>query len=372
MKVLFALSALFAASTTVVADDRVVGGVEAAVGQHLYVSGFRRTETGASSCGSSLIAPDVVLTAAHCTGRGFEFVSIGSHYNSGTKDGERIKVKQFIKHPKHDAGTRSYDFAVLILEQPSKFPPVQVSFDTVAPGTPMILRGWGRTISDGPVSQSLMEVGVDSISNDQCVKVLAPRTVNEAMLCAGGKLGEDSCQGDSGGPLTVESNGSVQLVGVVSWGVGCGHLGNPGVYSRISIARDFIEPFITTSPATDSNTTNHSASPMTPTAVPITTTPTMAPITTAEVTTVPPTVTHSACPTTPTAVPITPTPTTAPITTAEVPTVAPTVTPTTASPSKCNGCSTCFYPTLNHCFPAAYTKPTCATFASLGAFWCGN
>ncbi|RQM19346.1 hypothetical protein B5M09_014010, partial [Aphanomyces astaci] len=335
MNVLFALSALFAASTTIVAEDRVVGGVEAAVGQHLYVSGFRKTETGASSCGSSLIAPDVVLTAAHCTGRGYEFVSIGSHYNSGTKDGERIKVKQFINHPKHNAVTRSYDFAVLILEQPSKFPPVQVSFDTMAPGTPMILRGWGRTISGGPVSQSLMEVGVDSISNDQCAKVLAPHTVNEAMLCAGGKLGEDSCQGDSGGPLTVESNGSVQLVGVVSWGVGCGNLGNPGVYSRISIARDFIEPFITTSPATGSNTTNHSASPMTPTAVPITTTPTMAPITTAEVPitttptmapittaevpTVAPTVTHSASPMTPTAVPITTTPTMAPITTAEVP-----------------------------------------------------
>ncbi|RQM30601.1 hypothetical protein B5M09_012955, partial [Aphanomyces astaci] len=47
-------------------------------------------------------------------------------------DGERIKVKQAIKHPKYNAGTTSYDFAILILEKPSKFPPVQVSFDTVA------------------------------------------------------------------------------------------------------------------------------------------------------------------------------------------------------------------------------------------------
>ncbi|KAF0748930.1 hypothetical protein AaE_007191 [Aphanomyces astaci] len=107
--------------------------------------------------------------------------------------------------------------------------------------------------------------------------------------------------------------------------------------SRISIAHDFIEPFITTSPTAGPITTKPSAGPMAPTAASITTTPTMAPITTAK-----------------------------------VPTVAPTVAPTTASPSKCNACSTCFYPTLNHCFPPAYSKSTCATFASLGAYWCGN
>ncbi|RLO03956.1 hypothetical protein DYB28_007347 [Aphanomyces astaci] len=107
--------------------------------------------------------------------------------------------------------------------------------------------------------------------------------------------------------------------------------------SRISIAHDFIEPFITTSPTAGPITTKPSAGPMAPTAASITTTPTMAPITTAK-----------------------------------VPTVAPTVAPTTASPSKCIGCSTCFYPTLNHFFPPAFSKSTCATFASLGAYWCGN
>ncbi|RHY05859.1 hypothetical protein DYB36_001943 [Aphanomyces astaci] len=76
-------------------------------------------------------------------------------------------------------------------------------------------------------------------------------------------------------------------------------------YSRISIAHDFIEPFITTSPTAGPITTKPSAGPMAPTAAPITTPPTMAPITTAK-----------------------------------VPTVAPTVASTTASPSKCNGCST--------------------------------
>ncbi|ETV71555.1 hypothetical protein H257_13219 [Aphanomyces astaci] len=358
MNVLFALSALFAASTTVVAQQEIVGGTEAAIGQHLYVTGYRRTETGAASCGSSLIAPNVVLTAAHCIGS-LNFVSIGSHYRSGTKDGERIKVKQAIKHPKYNAATTSHDFAILILEKPSKFPPVEVSFDTVAPGTPTIVRGWGRTSSGGVTSEVLLEVGVDSISNDQCAKLLTGYTVNEAMLCAGGKLGEDSCQGDSGGPLTVETNGTAKLVGVVSWGIGCAQQDKPGVYSRISIARDFIEPFITTSPTAVPITTNA------PTVAP-TTAPTAAPITSNAPTT-------SNVPTAaPTAAPITTNPTVAPITTAKVSTVAPTDAPTTVSPSKCGGCSRCFYPTLNHCFPPAYTQTICATYASLGAYWCGN
>ncbi|KAF0708997.1 hypothetical protein As57867_006119, partial [Aphanomyces stellatus] len=254
-------TALIAATAT--AQLEIVGGKEAAKGQHLYVTSLRKPSDGSHACGGSLITPNIVLTAAHCMPLKPESVVIGSHYANETQTGEEIKVKQIVVHPKNNPSTDSNDFAILILERASKFPPVQVSFDEVAPGTPTVVRGWGRTSQGGTASNVLLEVGVDALANTQCAKLLAPEVVNEFMLCAGGKAGEDSCQGDSGGPLIVEQNGSERLVGVVSWGVGCAQANKPGVYARLSAARSFIQPYLTTNapPPTASPTARPTVAP---------------------------------------------------------------------------------------------------------------
>ena len=49
-------------------------------------------------------------------------------------------------------------------------------------------------------------------------------------------------QGDSGGPLVWNSD---TLVGIVSWGFGCGRSGYPGVYSDVAYFHDWIAKHIT-------------------------------------------------------------------------------------------------------------------------------
>ena len=118
-----------------------------------------------------------------------------------------------------------------------------MSFDYVEPNTETWTRGWGHTNDFGDVLSVLKEVKIKTRDNADATERWG-RDVDSTMIAAGGVYGEDSCIGDSGGPLTIESHtdSAVKLVGIVSWGaVPCGQANMPGIYSRLSAFKLFLE-----------------------------------------------------------------------------------------------------------------------------------
>ncbi|KAH9119579.1 hypothetical protein AeMF1_007800 [Aphanomyces euteiches] len=92
----------------------------------------------------------------------------------------------------------------------------------------------------------MLEVQVNAVSDGQCQKNLKLEKLPQSSFCAGGVKGKDSCQGDSGGPLMVKQGKDDFVVGVVSWGDGCGEANKPGVYVRLSDPemRDFVQEYL--------------------------------------------------------------------------------------------------------------------------------
>ena len=100
--------------------------------------------------------------------------------------------------------------------------------------------GWGQDAfqAQGQLQARLQEVDVPVVGHRTCEKALRREGLGQRFklhpgwLCAGGEDGNYS--GDVGGPLVCQEGDSMELAGLVSWGVGCGKQGVPGVYTNIA------------------------------------------------------------------------------------------------------------------------------------------
>lgn len=161
-----------------------------------------------------------------------------------TAGGVVIKVKSVNPHPEYDTENMNNDFSLLELAESIGFSRrieaigLPEADETLVDGSMCTVSGWGDTKNFFESDILLRAVNVPSYNQEQCVKDLASvNTITEQMICAGYAAGgKDSCQGDSGGPLVSDG----KLVGVVSWGKGCALPNLPGVYARVSSAREWI------------------------------------------------------------------------------------------------------------------------------------
>lgn len=237
-------------------DERILLGTPATSGQlpwqiALVMSGIPDNNR-AQFCGGSLIGPTKVLTAAHCVDGGtlpYQVNVLVGGLRLSSLQGRRIPVSRIDLHPSWNPVTSDSDVALLTLSEPAAVTAADAialnassngAFESA--GTVLTVSGWGRTESDGRGSDELLWVNVESISNSECNKPSRYNgKITDGMLCAGSLLGgADSCQGDSGGPLASEQK-PARLVGIVSWGQGCGLPNKPGVYTRVSKYVDWIQ-----------------------------------------------------------------------------------------------------------------------------------
>lgn len=237
-----------------ISSTRIIGGNKATEDRHSYTVSIQYNNL--HFCGGSLILKDVVLTAAHCVSSGGITnldVLIGRH-NFNENDGERIPVTRTITHPLYSSNgdASSYDIALIILASPiqdTTIQPITLNDNDSYPesGTTANVMGWGD-IDPGPAlitPDELHIASVEIITNGECEMITRggqnyEGMIDESMICAYTES-QDACQGDSGGPLIIRGTSITNdvQIGVVSWGVGCSYL--PGVFSRVSMAYDWIK-----------------------------------------------------------------------------------------------------------------------------------
>jgi hypothetical protein len=226
---------------------QVQGGGDANPGKWPWSVAFLNTRKAKFAlCGGALVAPEWVLTAAHCGVNASDVALVGETNlrNPSTKPNA---VSRTCVHPDFDRLKKTFDLALVKLGTPSaQVPLAMTSGDLVLERPPKeaFVVGWGET-GNGK-TQVLKEVRIPLVSTDGCTQDYKrfPNypDVTSNNVCAGEKnKGKGACNGDSGGPLMVSDGSGWLDIGVFSWGNACSPQHDSGVYTRTSPSLTWID-----------------------------------------------------------------------------------------------------------------------------------
>ncbi|MFF4507632.1 S1 family peptidase [Streptomyces sp. NPDC001401] len=203
-------------------------------------------------CGGVLVAPDLVLTAAHCVrtrrpGSVDAVVGADNLCRGAPVQGQRLHVRRIVFH------RQGADAALLVLGGRATATPVRLpdAGERLPAGGAEF--GWGRNGYGGVAPCRRTSVPLRFVADRQCVAAqrnlgIKPRPTWELCAVPGPGASRNTCTGDSGSPVLGES-GEVTVLGLVSWGPSC-RVDDVGVYTRAEPLRGWVHALERQTPST--------------------------------------------------------------------------------------------------------------------------
>ncbi|XP_059219885.1 seminase-like [Stomoxys calcitrans] len=223
---------------------RIVGGNVNVIRNYPYIVQLERN--GNFFCGGTIISQRHILTAAHCImndRRPSDITVVAGVGRLGdTNSATRVtrRVSKIIKPRNFSLGDMNNDVAVLRTSAPlagRNIRRIRLCRANIRQGMVMRVAGWGVT-SENSITPStrLRVIKVPVVSRATCrSQYSGVATLTGTMFCMS-KPRRDACFGDSGGPAVRRG----RVCGIVSFGNGCARRNFPGIYTRVTPLRRFI------------------------------------------------------------------------------------------------------------------------------------